>query len=228
MIDVIRTSASRPDLLEKSTESFNKFVKYSGGLRVLFHEDMLNRPESKKCLQIAERFKFNDIYSHYPPITQGPSLDFLLRKTETTYVLNFEDDWEALREIDLDLAVKIMEENPDVNQIAYHKRKTMADRAGWVKKVVERSGIKLTTNPHWAFTPALWRRDFIMKYWKTPPAEENPVWFINPLVKRRRGMPDADYMIKHVGAYFMGPIREPAFIWHLGFQNSVREGERKF
>jgi len=227
MIDVIRTSASRPNLLEKSIEPFNKFVKYSRGFRILFHEDVLNRSESKKCIEIAKKH-FDEIYSHDHPITQGVSLDFLLRKTETKYVLNWEDDWEALREIDLDLVVKVMDENSDVNQIAFHKRKIMANRYTFIKKEVVRSGIKLTTNPHWAFTPALWRRDFIMKYWKTPPAGENPVWFINPLVKRHNGMCDADYMIKNVGAYFLGPIGEPAFVWHLGFQNSVRTGEKRF
>jgi len=227
MIDVIRTSASRPDLLQASLEPFKKFVKYSGRLRVLFHEDVLNKEASKECIRIAKE-NFDEVFMHNPPINQGPSIDFLLRRTATDYVFNIEDDWEVIKEIDLDLMVKIMEENSDVNQIAFHKREIASERHGWKKKEVEKSGVCLTTNPHWAFTPALWRRNFIMKFWRTPPRNLNPVWFINPLVKRGKKMPSADWMILNVGSYFLGRIGTHAYVKHLGFQNSVREGERKF
>jgi len=67
-----------------------------------------------------------------------------------------------------------------------------------------------------------------MKFWRTPPAKINPVWYINPLVKRGRSMSSADWMIENVGAYFLGKIGTPGYIYHLGFQNSVREKERIF
>lgn len=225
-IDIIRTSASRPNCLKKSTESLMQKLKWEGSIRMILHEDFIRKSLSEECWKYAQEAGiFPVVRKDDPPLTQGCSLHWCISKTTTPYVLNWEDDWEAIRTIDLDTCVKIMEENPDVNQIAFHKRKIMTNRHGWPKKEVVRSGITLTTNPHWAFTPALWRMSFVRTWWQRPPRGNNPVWFCNQIVKKSSEMRSAEWMIENVGCYFLGGFREPAFVNHLGFKKSVRLGE---
>ena len=56
MIDIIKTSASRPELLKKSIESMLCYLSYDGELRWLMHEDFLNKEASEECVRIAENF----------------------------------------------------------------------------------------------------------------------------------------------------------------------------
>lgn len=238
-IDIIRLSASRPEMLMASTERIMERLKFSGSIRMILHEDVLNQEASSEVIRYAEKSGyFSVIGRHDPPITQGRSLDWLLRRTTTKYVVNFEDDWLWLRDdFDLDLVVQIMEENPKVNQIAWHKRAIMTHRYSWQKKEVERSGQKLTTNPHWAFTPAIWRMSYVRGFWQKPPPKVNPVWFINPLIKGKckatdikdeSNMPCADWVIDNSGNFFLGGFKEPAFVEHLGHGKSLREGHYKW
>jgi len=231
-IDVIRTSASRPEMLKASTKSLAKHLKWDGELRIILHEDVLNRKASDECLHYATHgndMVFDIIKEDDPPISQLMSLTWLINKTETPFFLNWEDDFEAVRDISLNDAVKILEENPDVNQIAFHKRATMHNRYTFIKREVVRSGFKLVTNPHWAFTPAVWRKSFIMNYWKKPfDPGCNPVWWLNKRTKQGHAMKSAKWIIKNTGHYFMGQFQEPAFVFHMGGGKSLREGDYKF
>ena len=238
-IDIIRLSASRPEMLKASTERMLERMKFSGQFRMILHEDVLNESASRQVISWAEKSGYFDVIGrHDPPLTQGRSIDWLLKRTATKYVVNFEDDWLWLRDVfDLDQVVNIMEENPGVNQIAWHKRSVYSHRYTWAKKEVERSGQKLTTNPHWAFTPAIWRMSYVLPIWQYPPAVRNPVWFFNPIVKSPSSkndwrdaskMPGADWVINNSGHFFLGGIGEPAFVEHLGHGKSLREGHYKW
>ena len=191
----------------------------------ILHEDVLNEEASIKLINWAKKSNlFNEIKADNPPLTQGKSLHWLLSKVNTDYCFNIEDDWEIIQRINLDKLLELMESNKDINQIAFHKRKIMSYRYKFKKIEIERNNIKLTTNPHWAFTPAIGRMSFIRQYWQEPPAGENPVWFINPLIKRSKKMRSAEWMIKNVGAYFLGGIGEGHYVNHLGTDGSVRTG----
>lgn len=238
VLDIMRTSASRPELLRVSTESLAKYLKFSGRLRIFYHEDVLNRVGSDECIRYLnenapESMRPYRLQVDDPPITQIMSMTWLIERMETKYFLNWEDDHEALREVDLDLACTVLDENPDVNQIAFHKRQTMSNRYSFIKKEVMRSGVKLTTNPHWAFTPAIWRKSFIMRYWKPPYTDgrnvvDNPVWWLNPKIKGGQSMRSAKWIIGNSGHYFMGGIGEHAFCYHIGGGKSLREGDYEF
>jgi len=232
IIGITRTSASRPELLKVSTESLVKHLKFSGDLYIAYHEDTLNVNGSDEC----EKYLFGDasilfapdIYKRDdPPVTQVMSLTWLIEQMDMEYFLNWEDDFEAVRDIDLDLACKIMDENPDVNQIAFHKRQTMSHRGTFIKQEVERSGVKLTTDPHWTVCPAIWRREFIMRYWIDPTPGAHPAWWINPIIKGR-GNRNPQWIIDNAGHYFLGGIGELAYCYHLGMGKSLREGHYVF
>jgi hypothetical protein len=122
-LDIIRTSASRPNLLRESTESLLKNLKFLGEIRWIFHEDTLNSERSKECIDYISSLNINKVLLvDKPAVGQGTSLTKLLNETKTDYFLNWEDDYTAVREIDLDLVIKILNENKDVNQISFFKR----------------------------------------------------------------------------------------------------------
>ena len=226
VIDVMRTSASRPELLIKSTLSMRENIKFSGELRYLLHEDVLNQSASKELLAWADKDgQFNKIMVDNPPIGQGLSLNKLFEDTNSEFIINWEDDFNAVRPVDLDLCVKILMENPDVNQIAFNKRSTMSEVSGWKKKEVIRSGQKLMTSPHWRLTPAIWRRSFIKRFWlKNNGSAFN--WLLADRIKKmvHSGWtsPNCEWIEKHVGTYYLGGDGELAFVEHTGGGKSVR------
>jgi hypothetical protein len=218
-IDIVRMSASRPDLLRESTASLLKHLKFSGELRWLFHEDVLNENRSKQCIDYINSLDINKVlFKDCPAITHGPSLTKLLKSTKTDYVIHWEDDFLCERDIDLDLICKVLDENLGVNQIAFNKRTTMSKKPGFVKKEVIRSEIKLITNPHWAFTPAIWRMSYIMPKWKSKPGFIH--WYINSILKG--SLKQADWVIANTGTFFLGGNGEPRFCFHIGFERSLR------
>jgi len=224
IIDVMRTSDSRPDLLALSTESIVNKMKFSGTMNWFLHEDFLNRELSKQCVKWAnESGLFKTVIADDPPVTQGNSLDKLFKLCKTDYILNWEDDWELIADLDLNEVVGVMDENPDVNQVCFNKRPIMREKPGFIKKEVVRSGKKLTTNPHWAFLPALWRRSFISKHWFA--FDHSNIW---DLINRMRPWPtNGDYIEKHIGTYYWGGIETGHYIKHIGHLRSVRVGEEQ-
>ena len=220
-IDIVRMSASRPDLLKESTETLMQHLKFSGELRWLFHEDVLNKKRSDECIEYINSLDIDKVLVvDDPPITNGPGLTNLLKSTNTSYVIQWEDDYRCERDIDLDLVCKVLDENPGVNQIAFNKRSTMSEKPGFVKKEVTRSGVKLMTNPHWAFTPAIWRMSYIMPKWSCQKGFIH--WHINSILKG--SLKQADWVINNTGTYYLGTNGEPRFCFHIGYERSLRNG----
>jgi hypothetical protein len=147
-IDIIRTSTSRPEILQVTTDALNKHLKFSGQFRWILHEDVLDKNRftniSKAC-KMYNVMSFND-----PPVGLKESMNILLRQTKSKYVLNIEDDWRLLRDIEIDPLIEIMENNEDINQVAFHKRPIGAYKnygsLRFKKREVERDGIPLVTN----------------------------------------------------------------------------------
>ena len=231
MIDVIRTSTSRPSLLEKSHYSFMNKVHYSDGFRFLLHEDVIKSEESIKCFLFAKNTGYK-ISLNLPPIGHGCSLQSLILFVNTKYFFALEDDWEFLRDIDLNLIVNLMENNPDINQITFHKRPIMGQKGNFEKRQIERDGINLVVSPHWNMLPSLCRTSFILPYFTKPLAllDSNFVWTLNKQIKqleRIEDIRDCEWTQKNMGTYFFGKHGEGTFIFHLGGGYSVREGQWK-
>jgi hypothetical protein len=227
-VDIIRTSSSRPDLLKESTESLLKSIVFSGKIvRHIIHEDFINEDLSKKCMDyIFSCGLFNEWRVDNPPIGQAASLTWCFSKSTSPYILSYEDDWVVKEDmnIDLDLVINLMEKNKDINQVCFHKRYIEDSKGDWKKKQIERNGIFLVTNPHWAFQPSLMRSSFLKKNWGI---SQGSIWKFNDVVKQYRSMPDADWMIENVGAYFLGKIGSGYYLEHIGEGKSIRKGHIK-
>jgi len=216
-IQIMIDSASRPFLLKQSVPTIIEHLKYSGKLVYILHEAELYKELSAECVHWAKYSKFFDRIEKNKPIGQGMSIGNVLKPCNTKYFIHWEDDHIALRDVPLDDIIKVMEENEDVNQIAFNKRGTMGSVADWPKKEVERSGFKLTTSPHWRYTAAIWRTSFIKQRWVDFPNSDNSHWQINKVLKRpHKTRPDANWIIDNLGTYYWGPIGEPPYIKSIG------------
>lgn len=223
-VDIIRTSASRPLFLRLTTESWRERLSFSGKLRWIVHEDTLNAVASTACIDYVKGPGCYDrIGCNAPPIGQAKSLTWLWKQAETKYVLSVEDDWLLLEHIDLDRMCALMDAHPEINQIAFFKRPLMEQRHTYVKRSKLVDGIWLTSGPHWAFTPALCRREWLVERWnpKVRPIHHG----FQHVIKWGAPTPlTADWTDEHMGTYFLGKIgsysagdpRTGLYVQHLG------------
>jgi hypothetical protein len=226
-IDVLRLSASRPDLIMKTTPMLRDCLKFSGCLRWILHEDFLNGPISERIVEWAKtEGKYNVVAYHDPPIGHSRSLDWLLNASYSDYVIQWEDDYEPIQDIDLDELYVLLENNKDINQISFQKRAIMGEKPGFKKVEIERDGIWLTTNPHWAFIPAIWRSSWIKPKWEVFSASDHH-WKMNKKLKEGESIRDADWVVRHTGTYYLGRIGSGHYVNHLGRDRSLRLGHEQ-
>lgn len=238
-LTIIRTSASRPELLIESTETLRKNLKFSGEIRWILHEDVLNREASNECVEYIKSVGNYKIIVDDPPIGQGNSLNKMYELVDTDFLIAWEDDHTCTRELNLDIPYKILKENNDVNQVVFNKRDTMPSigeppRQVWYKKVIERSGVQLTSCPHWRLTPAMWKKSFIDKFWIPANKDSREFnWEINIQLRHPHGYTmndflDADWAMKNIGTYYLGGIDEKRYCYHIGGGKSIREFKYKW
>ena len=224
-IDIIRTSASRPRFLQISTESLKERLKFNGFLKYMVHEDVLDPGLSTKCVEYINNSHIYNVYQvNKPPLGQGFSMSWLLSYVETPYFLNVEDDWHLLKDINLNKMCTIMEHHPKINQIAFQKRPLAPGRENFTPKEVIYDGVTFTTNPHWAFTPALWRRSFIEHKWRVW-TNLDFHWEINRILKDHKEIEetDADWVINNTGTYFLGQVVNKKMKKEFGGTMSIDE-----
>jgi len=212
-IDIIRTSSSRPELLELTTESWKKYLKFDGELRWILHEDVLNSDKIEAIKKIGSNYDIFQINN--PAIGQGESLFWLLEQVKTKLILYIEDDWKLLKEINLDELYDLMYTNTDINQITFNKRAIMAKKQWFIKKEIKKDNISLVTDMYWTFIPSLWRIDWIKpkipEYLKET-SGGTCSYGLNDHLRKFFGdkMADedfnADWVIANTGTYFLGNL----------------------
>ena len=213
-LDVMITSASRPEVFKICMTSLWDRLKFDGKINYHLHEDILIPEKSAELMKWAESTKkFTTIAYDNPPLGQPLSVHWSIKNSISPIFFRFEDDFLVEKVLDFNLIVKLMEENEDVNQIVLNKR-TTDYKHGWDTREVERSGQKLVVAHHWFIMPSVWKKSYIDKYWSEPPKGGNVAWFINPILKgnQRRG---SVWMEKNVGAFFMGKFGATRYINHL-------------
>jgi hypothetical protein len=221
IIDVIRPSASRPDLLKTTHEEFLKRAIWNGGFRFVLHEDVIEAKKSQRCIEFGLEQCYTVQISN-PPVGQGESVHSLWKESKTDYIFHLEDDWLFIRDFDLNKAVSLMNNHPEVNQICYHKRPIMAEKGEFKKEQIDFDGQPLVLAPHFGLLPGLWRRSFFNDRWKTFPLSSNFGGEINMHLKGigpSGEFRDHEWMKLHIGAYFWGKHGEDPFVQHLGIQS---------
>ena len=217
IIEVMVDSGSRPEILKETLPIIMDRLKFTGRLRWMFHEVLIDRKKSEENLKYVESLGVFDVIESNEPLGQAISVGNILEHTRSKYLIHIEDDYILTKEINLDHMWHIMEECGDVNQIAFNRRKTMPDVAGWKKRMYDKANHVLTTSPHWRFTPAMWRLSFIKplwEHWEGP----NGHWALNN--KLQVGMDNtnktAELVAERMGTFYYGSVGEPALCEHVG------------
>jgi hypothetical protein len=227
-IDILTTSASRFYCFKVMMESLKKNLHYTGSFRHILHEDVIDQKDSDAIVKLAQDNNFDKIKVTDPIGGQGPAVTWLFSQVKSKYFLFWEDDWELTKPIDLDSIVNLMECHNKVNQISFHKRPIMARNAWFVKKTINLDGVDLTTSMHWTFPPAIWRYDFIKKYFQSYTGGL-PEWQLCAAIKGHgiESQWDADKVMDTSGTYFLGKIGEGHYVRGLADDDSRRKEQIK-
>lgn len=223
-IYIMVDSASRPHLLERTLTSLKDNLRYLGELYWIHYETFLDEDKSKECIKIAQAFGANKILENHDPKGECVSITRVLDGlwNVAKYFIHWEDDYIALREIDLDLCYRLLEENDQIKQIAWNRRQTMSSMPGFTKKEFMFSDQKMTTCPHWRFCPAIWKLDFIKDKWQAFEGS-NGHWRFNEILQVGfQPNKTSDLVAEKLGTFYLGPISELAYCEHIGKGQSGR------
>lgn len=226
MIDILITSSSRPDLLCKTIETMQQKIKYSGSFRWLLHEDVLDNNKSAQVKHYAKYSRqFDVIVASDPSVGLGQSIYMMFPYIKSDIFFRTDDDWEYVREIDLDPIISIFEHHEKVNQIIFNKRCIAEFQNTFKRKSIEFDNIWLTVTRSWGWIPALWRTDFVRRHYKLKTVDSNIEFFNN--LKGREDI-TAEYMEQNIGSYFLGKIGDKGeWVKHTGgYDRSCDKGGR--
>lgn len=246
MIDILITSSSRPELLERTIVSFLKKINSQSLTFFYINEDYVNQFNSVDCLAVI-----GDCLGSYkvrlscnnPPRGLSGAFKWFADLCSSEFIFYLQDDWEAIREIPILESIELMDKYSFINQIRYNKRKTMAykgEKGEWVfeKKELEFDNYYLVTSDSWYFNPALWRASFILPFLKIDyplkPSQRPFVWKLNQALglaykvkKERKKFVGLDFSNK-VGTYIYGKIGEAPYFRHLGANNRTQFKSKKW
>lgn len=216
-IDVLITSTSRPELLARTVETMQNKLKFSGQLRWLLHEDVLDELKSRVLLHNAKYSGlFIDTVISDPNIGLGRSIGTMLSYIKSPIFFRTDDDWEYIREIDLDALYDVFEQFDHINQVVFNKYQIISKKRDFERENYKYNQTWLTITRSWNWIPAIWRTQYAKDHYKTM----NGISGID-LLEGVKLTPDKDISIgwlkDNIGAYFMGKIGDKgSYIKHVG------------
>ena len=122
IIDVMIDSGSRPEILKETLPIIIDGLHFSGKLRWMFHEALIDEKKSRENIKYVESLGTFDVIEANRPMGQAISIENILKLTTSKYFFHIEDDYIIKRPIDLDIMWHIMENAEDVNQLIFHVR----------------------------------------------------------------------------------------------------------
>jgi len=218
VLDILITSASRPDLLQHTVESMQEKLKFSGEFRWLLHEDVLDKKKSAEVLHWNKySLLFDKVIVSEPRVSLGYSIGMMIPYIKSFIFFRSDDDWEYVEKLDLDVFWDMFEKYEKINQIIFNKRCIDEYKRNFKRKSIKFNDIWLTVTRQWGWLPSLWRTDFVRRNYKIR-AIDCSIDFMDRI--RHREDVNADWIIENMGSYFLGKIGDKgAYIKHIGGYN---------
>lgn len=135
-VDLCIVATPRPEILKKTLDSFLKYIKFDGIININVNIDLIpklmqNETICVELYRVAYNFsnkiaKKNYRGEHIIRVVTNTNCNFakavktVWKITETKYVFHLEDDWEFLREIDLNKCISMIE-NDGIDYIRFPK-----------------------------------------------------------------------------------------------------------
>lgn len=112
MIDIVTTSTLRPDILDRTYRSFcKKLFNNDRNCRLIINIDPVGDKtvNPDEVLSVARRY-FNDVVFNIPDSANFASaVIWCWSNVKNDYVFHLEDDWELLRNIDINDMIKVID-----------------------------------------------------------------------------------------------------------------------
>lgn len=214
-LDVLITASSRPELINYCYESVKKNILFSGDLRFILHEDFVFPEKSEQVLLWAKEKNIDMVLQTNPAKGLGFALMKMLGLVTTKYCFYLQEDWEFERYVDIDQLICTMESDEKINSVIFNKNRNQPGCMGFqTKECLFDTNLRLCTAPGWFLLPAIWRTDFIRSKWKE--WDGRPEGAITNVFGSHEERSNPDYVIKNMGTYFYGGLREYRYVRHLG------------
>lgn len=212
MVSIAIKSASRPKYLRRTLRSLRKYLNF-GGLEEdwVVHEDVLELEKSASCLLVFDEELDNYGLKLSPPGTcqnNAKSIEKLINICPNKYMVHWEDDWELLKEVDLEKIVNVMEYNDDINMICFNRG--FNKPYSHIKYETWRSGSPLVECYDWVLFPAVWRTEFVKERFDVKYIKDNCDDIGKMLGRFGEGL----------GVYFWGGFGNGKYIKHIGARST--------
>jgi hypothetical protein len=212
--DVIITSASRPEALEITVNSFKEFLKFSGKMRFHLHEDVLPNKsnESERLIKRAEGSgNFSTIVVSNPRVGRGTALNKLKRCMTSKYFMYTEEDLAFTRYINVDTVFNTFDAFSQINQICFPygfplqlDKPSPTDKRKKFRYIPkDYNGVLLCVADRFGWLPGIWRKSFIFNNWHFEKIRSNKN--LNKQLKKKiTNEWDYDSIEKNMGVFYYG------------------------
>ena len=199
MIDILITSASRPEYLKRLFDSLFEYLEGFEEAKVYLHEDIVNEEESKKVLSwISTVPAFVDmILITTPAKKDSHAIKRLLNVSKSKYALYCQDDWILLKPVPTGDIIQAFEDHEQINQIAFNRGKNRHYHN--FKEIPTRHFSRLVQCFDWILTPAIWRMSYIKPRFKVTENADDI-----GLILRGGKTRDEKWLADNMGSYFWG------------------------
>lgn len=116
-VTFVMTACGRPDLMERTLDSFFKYNSYKID-RYIITEDSMDEESFNECKRLNKE-KYNnkiEFIFNERKLGQAASIDLAYSKVETKYVFHCEEDWEFYRSGFVEKSLKILEHDNKILQ----------------------------------------------------------------------------------------------------------------
>lgn len=209
-VTVCLTACGRPDLLDKTLESFFQFNTYPIA-KFLIYEDSGNEKVNDEVLG-----KYPQVFQIARPerVGQIVAIDTLYKEVETEYIFHLEEDWQFYRPGFIEASMEILESDPKL--ITVWLRELEDTNQHPVLKTDKGYGIMKTGHGMWqgfTFNPGLRR---LKDYEDIKPFSRHTVFN-----KRRPWLSEAAIGQLYASLGFRAAILNQGYVRHIGADRHV-------
>ena len=130
MIDITMTAIRRPEIIEKTLDTFLSKLLFSNDCRLIVNIDPIGKDiQLSEIIDLCRKYFQNIIYRCPYKSSFPAAFRWIWSQATAKYVFHLEDDWELLWPIDLQRMIKIMENNPDLAILRLPWKATNRDSA---------------------------------------------------------------------------------------------------
>lgn len=131
MIDVTTTATLRSEILDRTLSSFKENMIKDWPCRLILNIDPVGDDTAENVINVAKKH-FSTVLVNRPKSPSFPkAFLWCFRQATSKYIFNLEDDWELVKEVDLQEMIDIMEQDNRLAILRLPYRISTEDSKNW-------------------------------------------------------------------------------------------------